>query len=71
MRTIEQIGQFKRDMKREAKGANRAHLAAAFVGLVEAIARDELLAAKYRDHALSGDWNQSGAERPPLLHVRR
>ncbi len=73
MRTIEQTRQFKRDMKREAKGAHRAHLAAAFVGIVEALARDEPLAAKYRDHALSGDWkdHRDCHIRPDLVLIYR
>ena len=56
MRTIEQSGQFKRDLKREAKGPHRVTLAKDFVSLVEALAKDEQLAEKHRDHALTGDW---------------
>jgi mRNA interferase YafQ len=56
MRTIEQAGQFKRDLKREAKGPHRVTLAKDFVNIVEALANDEPLAEKHRDHALTGDW---------------
>ncbi len=56
MRTIKQTGQFKRDLKREAKGPHRAALVSDFVSIVEALARDEPLAEKHRDHALTGDW---------------
>lgn len=56
MRTIKQTGQFKRDLKREAKGAHRAALQRDFVAIIEALAKDEPLAAKQRDHALGGDW---------------
>ena len=56
MRTIEQSGQFKRDLKREAKGPHRQTLQRAFVRLVEALANDQPLAEKYRDHALGGEW---------------
>lgn len=44
MRTIKQTSQFKRDLKREAKGSHRATLAKDFVGLIEALAKDEPLA---------------------------
>lgn len=56
MRTIKQTGQFKRDLKREAKGAHRPALQSDFVAIIEALAKDEPLGAKHRDHALSGDW---------------
>lgn len=56
MRTIKQSGQFKRDLKREAKGQHRQALSKEFTALVEALANDQPLAEKHRDHALSGDW---------------
>jgi mRNA interferase YafQ len=56
MRTINQTGQFKRDLKREAKGMHRAMLAKEFTHIVKSLALDEPLPEKYRDHALSGDW---------------
>ncbi len=56
MRTIEQTAQFKRDLKREAKGPHRAALAKNFTAIVKALACDEPLAEKHRDHALTGDW---------------
>ena len=56
MRTIERTGQFKRDYKRAAKGAHRATLIHAFVEIVTALANDQPLADKHRDHALTGDW---------------
>ena len=56
MRTLEQTGQFKRDLKREAKGQHRALLASDFVGIVKQLANDVPLAEKHRDHALTGDW---------------
>jgi mRNA interferase YafQ len=56
MRTIEQTGQFKRDLKREAKGAHRTTLQREFVALVAMLARDEALPQRHRDHALTGDW---------------
>jgi mRNA interferase YafQ len=56
MRTIERTGQFKRDYKREAKGPHRAMLESALVEVLKALAHDQSLAEKYRDHALTGDW---------------
>lgn len=56
MRTIEHTGQFKRDYKREAKGCHRATLEADFIEVLKALANDSPLAAKYHDHALSGEW---------------
>ena len=56
MRVIHQTGQFKRDLKREAKGMHRAMLAKEFTPIVKSLALDESLPEKYRDHALSGDW---------------
>jgi len=56
MRTIKQVGQFKRDLKREAKGQHRAALATEFVKIIETLAKDMPLAVRFRDHALTGDW---------------
>ena len=56
MRAIKQSGQFKRDLKREAKGAYRGVLTNDFTEVVKALANDEPLTEKHRDHALSGEW---------------
>lgn len=56
MRTIKQSSQFKRDLKREAKGMHRRILQSDFVSIVTALADDQTLAEKYRDHSLTGDW---------------
>ena len=56
MRTIERTGKFKRDYKREAKGTHRATLEHDFIEVVAALANDQPLAEKHRDHALIGDW---------------
>lgn len=56
MRIIKQTGQFKRDLKREAKGAHRAALQDDFVAIITALANDQPLAEKHHDHALTGDW---------------
>jgi mRNA interferase YafQ len=57
MRRIERTRQFQRDYKRELKGAHRASVVSDFMSLVAALANDQPLAEKHRDHALSGDWN--------------
>ena len=56
MRTIERTGQFKRDYKREAKGLHRATLARDLVNVLNALAHDQPLAERHRDHALTVDW---------------
>ena len=56
MRTIKQTSAFKTDLKREAKGLHRVALAKGFVDIVAKLAKDEPLAKKHRDHALTGDW---------------
>jgi mRNA interferase YafQ len=56
MRTIKQTVQFKRDLKREAKGRHRAALKREFIALLAALANDQPLADKHRDHLLTGDW---------------
>jgi mRNA interferase YafQ len=56
MRTIEWTSQFKRDYKREGKGQHRKTLDVDLFPVVEALANDQLLELRYRDHALTGDW---------------
>lgn len=56
MRTIKQTRQFKKDLKREAKGQYRQVLQAEFVAVLEMLAQDQALPVKYRDHALTGQW---------------
>lgn len=57
MRRIEPTNTFKRDYKRESKGKYRAALESDFASIVQALARDEPLAERYRDHPLTGEWN--------------
>ena len=56
MRTIEHTSQFKRDYKRKLKGQHRSVLENDFAEILTALADDQSLAEKYRDHALTGDW---------------
>jgi mRNA interferase YafQ len=55
MRTIEWTNQFKRDYKRESKGQHRAALDADLMPIIDALANDQPLASRHRDHALISD----------------
>jgi mRNA interferase YafQ len=57
MRRIERTTRFKRDYKRETKGTRRATLQADLRWVLTALAHDEVLPDRYRDHALTGDWS--------------
>lgn len=56
MRTIERTSQFKRDYKREAKGPYRAVLESDLIEVITALADDQPLAGRRRDHQLTGEW---------------
>jgi mRNA interferase YafQ len=56
MRRIERTSQFKRDYKREIRGPHRATLKGDLAEILTALATDQPLADKHRDHALIGDW---------------
>lgn len=56
MRTIERSSAFKRDYKREAKGLHRATLDASLMLVLVALAEDQALDPRHRDHDLSGEW---------------
>jgi mRNA interferase YafQ len=56
MRTIEWTNQFKRDFKRESKGQYRNTLDDDLFPLIDRLANDESLEARYCDHPLSGQW---------------
>ena len=56
MRTIEPTSQFKRDFKRETKGAHHGVLQHDFPRLLKTLAADQPLPEKYRDHARTGAW---------------
>ncbi len=73
MRTIERSSAFKRDYKREAKGQHRATLDADLVPVLAALARDEPLETRHRDHELSGDWEgyRECHVKPDLLLIYR
>ena len=56
MRKIDPTGQFRRDYKREAKGLYRATLDAELEPVLEALANDQPLDTRHRDHVLTGEW---------------
>ncbi|MEA3390711.1 MAG: type II toxin-antitoxin system YafQ family toxin [Pseudomonadota bacterium] len=56
MRTIERFGQFKRDYKREMRGQHAKTLDDVLAPVIYALANDEALEPRHRDHALTGDW---------------
>ncbi len=73
MRTIERTGQFRKDYKRESKGRHAATLATALSEVVTALAADRSLLPRWRDHALTGDWNdhRDCHVRPDLVLIYR
>jgi mRNA interferase YafQ len=73
MRTIERTTHFKRDYKREAKGAHRVYLDREFAEVVAKLAKDQPLASKHRDHPLVGEWKdfRDCHIRPDLLLIYR
>jgi len=56
MRKIDPTSQFRRDYKREAKGQHRATLDADLEPVLGALASDQPLEPRHRDHALTGEW---------------
>ena len=72
MRKIERTGQFKRDYKREAKGRHRVTLDADLVPVLVALANDQLLEPRHRDHALTGNWkdHRDCHVKPDLFRMR-
>jgi mRNA interferase YafQ len=55
-REIKQTGQYKRDVRREARGQYRATFEDDLLFVIAMLIDDQQLPEKYRDHALSGDW---------------
>ena len=56
MRRILESSAFRRDVKREARGRHGAQLAELLSEVLQALATDQALLARYRDHALTGNW---------------
>jgi len=53
---IERTGQFKRDYKRETKSQHRTTLQSELTEVLNTLIKNEPLAEKHRDHALTGEW---------------
>jgi mRNA interferase YafQ len=73
MRTIEPTSAFKRDFKREAKGRYGKSLQTEFPELIQRLAEDLPLEARFRDHALAGEWkdHRDCHVRPDLILIYR
>ena len=73
MRTIERTTAFKRDFKREAKGPHRAVLDTDLRQIITALANDQPLEPRHRDHALSSNWKgyRDCHVRPDLVLIYR
>ena len=73
MRKIELTSAFKRDFKREAKGLHRAVLDTELKQVITDLANGVPLAAKHRDHSLTGSWKQyrDCHVRPDLVLIYR
>ena len=56
MRRIEPTTQFERDYKRVAKGQYRATLDSDMKPVLQALANDQAIEPRHRDHALTGEW---------------
>jgi mRNA interferase YafQ len=73
MRTIRRTVRFKRDYKREAKGRYRSTLDRDLRAVVSLLAADARLPDSYRDHALTGNWqdHRDCHLRPDLVLIYR
>ena len=74
MRTIERTVRFKRDYRREVRNLQHGTpLDAIFIPVLRALATDEPLPARHRDHALTGDWkdHRDCHLRPDLVLIYR
>ena len=56
MRAIEPTRQFRRDYKREKRGQLGPQLDTLLATVLDALAADEPLATKHRDHGMTGEW---------------
>ena len=56
MRKVKPTGQFKRDYKRVTKGEHNATLDEQLVPVMRALAADQPLEPRHRDHVLTGNW---------------
>ncbi|GHU04691.1 addiction module toxin RelE [Alphaproteobacteria bacterium] len=59
MRRVENLGPYKRDLKRELRGQHRKTLAESLPSIIFTLANDFPLEPRYHDHALIGNWKGS------------
>lgn len=73
MRTTERSVQFRRDYKRALKGFHGATLEALLRPIIAALLADRPLDARFRDHALTGNWRgcRDCHVRPDLILIYR
>jgi len=73
MRTINWTSAFKKDYKREMKGQYGKVLVNELASIVGALANDESLSVRHRDHALVGNWKdfRDCHIRPDLILIYR
>jgi mRNA interferase YafQ len=73
MRTIRPTTRFRRDFKREKKGPHGNRLDAMLAEVVDMLAADVPLPARFRDHPLSGAWDdcRDCHIRPDLVLIYR
>jgi mRNA interferase YafQ len=73
MRTVKYTNRFKRDYRREKSGQHGKKLDALLMGVVETLARDQVLPRRHFDHALTGDWldHRDCHVRPDLVLIYR
>ena len=73
MRQIDRSSAFKRDYKREARSKHRATLDDDLIPVLQALATDQPLEPRHRDHDLSGDWSsyRECHVKPDLLLIYR
>jgi len=73
MRKIEETTRFRRDYKREKKGQHTKHLDTWLGQIIDLLAADKPLPARYQDHPLSGEWKdfRDCHIRPDLILIYR
>lgn len=73
MRTLERTNAFRQDFKRERKGQHGKKLDALLSGAVTLLATDAPLPRAYKDHSLSGEWqdHRDCHLRPDLVLIYR
>jgi mRNA interferase YafQ len=57
MRQLESTHAFKRDLKRELAGQYKKVVTTQLAAIIQQLQLDEPLAARLRDHALTGQWS--------------